>query len=188
MLDRLNAIERKYGAVALAATMFLLAIAVHGAFAVGSLQQHAALDDSGSNVAAHLSPGDTPLGFDDGDPLVATVSGHRDTSFAREPEQPAASATSAAVATVPAEPVQAMRESATTQSTPAGNARPRDTVAKTATTDQSAQITEPSRSALAANQGDRLAPLGISAVAGNALSDQPDSATSAQPAISAVAR
>jgi len=186
MLNRLNSIERKYGDVALAATMFSLAIAVHGAFAVASLQKHAEPADSASNVAAELDPSVAPIDLDDVGSPIPTFTSHA-ISFASVPELPAASTTTSVATTAPAESIPATRQNAPAQLKPATNTRLHDT--KTVTTEQLGESSgEPPGSAPAADQGSRVAPLGISALSDPALSDQPESTISTQPTISAVSR
>lgn len=182
MLKRLNSIERNYGDVVLAATMFSLAIAVHGAFAVASLQKHAEPADS-ANI--QLDPGAAPLDFGDVNHPIPTFGTHHEISFASVPEQPAASTTMSVVSTAPAESVPVGRQNIPAQLKPAASIRSHDTPAKTVTTDQPGKIAEePPISAVAANQGSQ----GISALSDTTFNDQQRSAVSTSPAISAVSR
>lgn len=188
MLKQLNSIERNYGDVVLAATMFSLAIAVHGAFAVASLQKNAEPADGVSNIAIQLDPSVTPLDFGDVDHPIPTFASH-DISFAIVPEQPAASTAKPGVTTAPAESIPVAQQKAPAELKPVASAQPQDTAAKAVAVDRPSEVAEePPISALAANQGSQPTPLGISALSDTTLSDQLESAVSTQPAISAVSR
>jgi len=191
LLARLNSIEHKYGDVALAASMFCLAIAVHGAFAVASLHKRAGLMDAenGSGIVAQLEQHGTRVLFDDFDrPIPATTQSHEIT-FAQVTERPTTSMMNSTAETVPAKSSHIPRQDTAAQSPSVPAASVRSIVAKTVTADQlDGSADEPAISALATNEGSALSPLTVSALFGDDTNVLSTSAPSAQPTISAVAK
>ena len=191
LLARLNSIEHKYGDVALAASMFCLAIAVHGAFAVASLHKRAGLTDAGngSGIVAQLETHRTRVLFDDIDrPVPATTQSH-ETPFAQVSEQPATAMMNSTAETVPAKSSRIPRQDTAAQSPSVPAASARSIIAKTVTADQlDDSADEPAISALATNEGSGRSPLTVSALFGEDSNVLSKSAPSAQPTISALAQ
>ena len=187
LLARLNSIEHKYGDVALAASMFCLAIAVHGAFAVASLHKRGGLTDAGdaSGIVAQLEQPGTRVLFDDIDrPAPATTQSH-EIPLAQVTEQPATAMMNSTRETVPAKSSRIPRQDTAAQS--ASAAPVRSIVAKTVTADQlDGSADKPAISALGTNEGSGPSPLTVSALFGEDSNVLSESAPSAQPTISAL--
>lgn len=190
ILARLNSIEKKYGDVALAAAMFCLAIAVHGAFAVASLHRQADVLETGDgrDVVAQQAQRGTPALFDGlSRPIPATIERHEIT-VAQVANQPTTPTMNSTAETVPARSAHVSRpESAARPSVPSASVH--STVANTVTKDQvDGSADGPVISALSTNDGDGLTAFTISALSGNDRNVLPEPVSSPQPAISAVGK